>query len=183
MKPREFDPLRLDVERFATDQGRLQGHWPLSGMRRLVSACHADEPPVATDRVVFQAAGERRRQGGAESHAWLKLVLETRVKLTCQRCLGPVETPLAFERWFHFVAGETQAAQLDADSEEDVLAITRSLDLHALAEDELLLALPLVPRHEVCPEPLLPAQPEGFDEEAAAPNPFAVLAGLKHRAH
>jgi len=183
MKPRDHDPLRLDVERFANDDGRLEGHWPLNGMHRLVSACHGEEPPAPTDRVDFQAAGERRRQGAGESHAWLHLALETRVKLTCQRCLGPVETPLAVERWFHFVAGETQAAELDAESEDDVLAVTRSLDLHALAEDELLLALPLVPRHEVCPQPLLPATSETPDDEVAAPNPFAVLAGLKHRAH
>jgi uncharacterized protein len=183
MKPRDHDPLRLDVERFANEEGRLEGHWPLSGMHRLVSACHAEEPPASTELVAFQAAGERRRQGGGESHARLQLALETRVKLTCQRCLGPVEAPLAVDRWFHFVAGETQAAELDADSEEDVLAITRSLDLHALAEDELLLALPLVPRHEVCLQPPLPAASEASDDEAAAPNPFAVLAGLKHRAH
>ena len=108
--------------------------------------------------MAWQAVGERRRRyAAAESRAWLQLTLDTDVKLTCQRCLGPVETPLKVERWFQFVAGEEQAAQLDADSEEDVLASTRSLDLHQLAEDELLLALPLVPRHEVCPQPLQPA--------------------------
>jgi uncharacterized protein len=35
-----------------------------------------------------------------------------------------------------------------------VLALEPALDLKELVEDELLLALPLVPRHEVCPEPL-----------------------------
>lgn len=185
MKPREHDPLRLDVERFASDEGRLQGQWPLSGMPRLLSACHADEPPAPTDGVAFQAAGERRRQAGSGQDAWLRLVLATRVKLTCQRCLGAVETPLALDRWFHFVDSEARAAELDAESDDDVLATTRSLDLHVLAEDELLLALPLVPRHEVCPQPLLPAKSgeAADDAEAAAPSPFAVLAGLKQRPH
>ncbi len=54
-----------------------------------------------------------------------------------------------------FVAGgEEAAAALDAESDDDVLALESSLDLHALVEDELLLALPLVPRHDECPEPL-----------------------------
>ena len=65
---------------------------------------------------------------------------------------------------------------MDAESEDDVLAISRSLDVPELLEDELLLALPLVPRHEVCPEPL--PVPEEAPEEKA-PHPFAALAALK----
>ena len=64
------------------------------------------------------------------------------------------------------------------DSEDDVLALTRALDLRELVEDELLLALPIVPRHEVCPEPL----PQPADDAAPAepaPHPFAALAALK----
>ena len=45
-----------------------------------------------------------------------------------------------------FVRGEDAAAELDAESDFDVLTLTRSLDLRELVEDELLLALPLVPR-------------------------------------
>jgi uncharacterized protein len=183
MKAHEHDPRRLDVERFAGAGQQLAGQWPLSGMHRLAEACHAEERPAPTDVVQWQACAERRRVGGGESHAWLKLGLDTQLKLTCQRCLGPVDTPLQFEHWFHFVAGEDQAAALDADAEEDVLASTRALDLHQLAEDELLLALPLVPRHETCPHPLPVGPADVEDQDAVAPNPFAVLAGLKRRAH
>jgi uncharacterized protein len=183
MRARNDDPRKLDVERFATDAGRLQGQWPLVGMYRLVNACHTDAPPSAADHVDWQAAGERRGRGAGGSHAWLHLKVDAHVKLTCQRCLAAVEVPLHVERWFHFVAGEQQAAQLDAESEEDVLASTRSLDLHQLVEDELVLALPLVPRHEVCPQPLLPVGAETPVEDAAAPNPFAALAVLKRGVH
>ena len=182
MKP--HDPRRLDIERFATDHGRLQGDWPLSGMRRLMDACHAETQPVAADRVAWQAVGERRRRhAAAEPDAWLQLKLDTDVKLTCQRCLGPVETSLRVERWFQFVGSEEAAAQLDVDSEVDVLASTRSLDLQQLTEDELLLALPLVPRHEVCPQPLLPTTPPTLAQDEMAPNPFAALAALKGTPH
>jgi uncharacterized protein len=45
-------------------------------------------------------------------------------------------------------------------------------------EDELLLALPLVPLHARCPRPLpMPAGAAAPDGEPA-PKPFAVLAGL-----
>ena len=89
----------------------------------------------------------------------------------------PGRAHLEVERNYLFVHGEDAAAQLDADSEDDVLAITRALDLRELVEDELLLALPLVPRHEVCPEPLpLADAPQAADDK---PNPFAALAALK----
>jgi uncharacterized protein len=109
--------------------------------------------------------------------------LRARLNLTCQRCLGAVPAPLAVVSRFRFVAGETQAAALDAEAEEDVLASTRSLDLRTLAEDELLLALPIVPRHDVCPTPLPRPSAGPDDEAAAAPNPFAALAGLKKARH
>ena len=84
--------------------------------------------------------------------------------------------PLKIARNFLFVHGEDAAAQLDADTEDDVLAITRSLDLRELIEDELLLAMPIVPRHEVCPQPLVAATDELADDK---PNPFAALMDLK----
>ena len=90
-----------------------------------------------------------------------------------------MRVPLHAERRIFFVDGEEAAAALDAESDDDVLALTPALDLADLIEDELLLALPLVPRHERCPEPL----PRGFVEADPATdpadNPFAVLAALK----
>ena len=179
---RPYDPLRLDVERFARDGARLAGAWPLASMPRLVEACHADGPPAAEDTVAWEARGAIRRTS-SESQTWLEMSLRACLNLTCQRCLGAVPTPLAVDSRFRFVDGEAQAAALDADAEEDVLASTRSLDLRTLAEDELLLALPIVPRHDACPTPL-PRPPAGpGDVAVAAPNPFAALAGLKKARH
>jgi uncharacterized protein len=62
-----------------------------------------------------------------------------------------------------------------------VLALPRWLDLHELVEDELLLALPLVPMHGRCPQALpMAVGVEALETAAeAAPRPFAALAGLK----
>jgi uncharacterized protein len=47
-------------------------------------------------------------------------------------------------------------------------------------EDELLLALPIVPMHERCPMPLPMAADEApATEETDRPHPFAALAALK----
>jgi uncharacterized protein len=84
------------------------------------------------------------------------------------------------DRRLRFVRDEAQAETLDAESEDDVLALPRWLDARELVEDEMLLALPLVPRHDRCPQPL-PMSAEVSADEAVSdrPNPFAVLQSLK----
>ena len=104
--------------------------------------------------------------------------------MECQRCLGPVCAELQVDRAFRFVADEATAIAEDVETEEDLLVLTRHLDLAELVEDELLLALPLVPRHDVCPDPLpLTSSPadEAAEDAEVPPHPFAALAGLKAR--
>lgn len=178
MKPRVHDPLRLDVEAFAKEAGRLEGRWPLAGFVRLAESAHAQARPGESDQVAWQAQGEQRTQRGGAPQTWLHVGAQAQVQLECQRCLQPVAVPLAVQRRFLFAPDEATAAEIDADSEDDVLVLTRALDLHELVEDELILALPLVPRHDACPEPLaLPAEAE--ETPAERPNPFAALAALK----
>ena len=177
---REHDALRLDVAAFAAEGAALSGRWPGAELSRLAES---QSPPqdMALPEVAWAAQGERRAVTGSEAELWLTLQLDTHAWLTCQRCLQPFEQPLMLDRRLRFVRGEAQAEALDAESDDDVLALSRSLDLRELAEDELLLALPLVPRHEVCPQPLpmAVAAEAQADEEAERPNPFAALQALK----
>ena len=75
-------------------------------------------------------------------------------------------------------AGEDAAAELDADSEDDVLALTRALDLRELVEDELLLACRWCRATKPVREPLTCRRPSAEAVEER-PNPFAALAALK----
>ena len=176
MSSRDFDPFRLDVAAFAKAAGRLDGRWPLAQFDRLVESAVGAAGGLEAGVVNWSARGEARAMRGGESQVWLHLTAATSVPLECQRCLKPVDAALRLERSFLFVHGEDAAAQLDADSDEDVLALTRALDLRELIEDELLLALPIVPRHDACPEPLVASDADVADEK---PNPFAALAALK----
>jgi uncharacterized protein len=100
------------------------------------------------------------------------------VWLECQRCLKPVAVPLKVDRALRFVRGEDEAARLDAESDDDVLELTHAINVLELIEDELLLALPIVPRHDQCPD-ALPMQHEVEEDTEPAPNPFAKLAALR----
>ncbi len=180
MKPHQDDPLRLDVADFAAAGRALAGRWAGVDLPRLAASQALPHDSTAAE-VCWTVRGERRPQAGGEPEVWLELSARTLVWLTCQRCLQPLEQPLAVQTRLRFVRGQAQAEALDAEVEEDVLALTRSLDLRELVEDELLLALPLVPRHGVCPQPLpMSAVDANFD--AALPdhaNPFAALRALQ----
>ncbi len=179
MAAREFNPSHLDVEVFAAEAAQLAGQWPVSRLHRVVESLAAT--PTGADGVTWSARGERRAARGGAFQTWLHIRAASHLALACQRCLKPVVVAIEVERNFLFVQGEELAAQLDAETDaetdDDVLAMPRALDLQALVEDELLLAMPLVPRHDVCPEPL----PVRVDAETAAdaPHPFAALAALK----
>lgn len=174
-----FDPRSVDVAAFAKQGGDESGSCALALLDRLCSEAHPDAQPAADEQMQWRARGEGRLQKGAEPQIWLHIEGRARLALVCQRCLQPVEAAVQACRSFRFVAGEEQAAAIDADSEEDVLALTRTLDLIGLVEDELLLALPLVPRHEACPQPLTVRDDDDQFEELA--HPFAALGSLRRK--
>jgi uncharacterized protein len=173
------DPLRLDVATFAAQSAHLNGTWPLAQMERLVDFHMAASVSVQPE-VAWEIEGELRPVRGGEPEIWLHVNAQCELAMCCQRCLGAVPTPLEVDVWLRFVADEALAAELDADSEDDVLALQRWTNMSELLEDELLLALPLVPRHEVCPDPLpLPTDELPFDDQPPVEHPFAKLALLK----
>jgi uncharacterized protein len=178
MKPRSFDPLRLDVEAFAREAGQLSGQWPLASLGRLAGSL----VNVSAGEVVrWEVEGEAKTSRGGAQEACLGLQVQASLNLECQRCLEPVAEQVTLRRRFHFVPDESTAEALDAETDDDVLVLTHSLDLRALVEDELLLALPLVPRHDQCPRPLSPAAESELPGEVAQENPFGVLASLRKR--
>jgi uncharacterized protein len=176
--PRSPDARRLDVAAFASGEGRLDGAWPLAGMARLLQDALPLAPDSPAHAVAWSARGESRAVAGGQPQIRLHLQASTALRLSCQRCLQPMTVQLNVAPTLRFVQGEALAAQVDEESDEDVLALSPAVDLHELVEDELILALPLVPRHELCPQ-LLPMSAGEADVPAdAASGAFAALAGL-----
>jgi uncharacterized protein len=175
----------LDVAAFCRDGGRVQGRLSLEEMPRLAESLLRPADGAGDSVVEWRAAGSLLPVSGGAPQRIVDLAVRATATLECQRCLQPMTLPLQVERRFRFVEGEDEAARLDEELEDDVLALTRRLDLLALVEDELLLALPLVPRHEACPElptPLIRTPGAPVDPEAQEPrseHPFAALAALK----
>ena len=104
--------------------------------------------------------------------------------LTCQRCLQPVATSLTDDYDIALLEDESQASLVD--EEQDYLLLEeivdnqtpeRLLPLKKLIEDELLLKMPLAPKHDDCEMSV--EQFGEIPEEEEGENPFAALSALK----
>ena len=106
----------------------------------------------------------------------LRLKLKGQASMTCQRCLQAFQYALNVERLFIFVGDEAAAdAYPMEDDLFDPLVSSPHFDVLALIEDEILLSLPLVPKH---PEASCSTSPLlGIIEEPE--NPFKVLKNIK----
>jgi uncharacterized protein len=107
---------------------------------------------------------------------------QARLTLTCQRTLEPFVLPVTVDTRLGLIRHERDEAGLPPDYEAPLVPEDGRLNPADVIEDELLLALPLVP---VNPDSSLPDEvtshdaDEDADGEGHAGNPFAVLRELK----
>lgn len=124
------------------------------------------------------------RFGSAESGVAVDTHLEGKVVLICQRCLQPVELPVTSDSLLAILGTDAAADELPEDREPVVADATR-LDLGWLADEEVLLALPLVAMHDAF---CAPAEVDTDDAGVEAPpagerrhRPFENLRDLLNK--
>lgn len=170
-------PPILDVKQAGKSSMQLAGQDLLLNYERLIAETNG---LGAQNALTWSARFELQPDATGEPQVSLQLAVGVVLPLTCQRCLGAVDVPVQIDRLFKFVDTEAQAELEDDESPEDVLVSSRDFDLQALIEDEVLMDLPVVPRHDTCPVAIkLAAADIDFEDAPVKPNPFAVLAGLK----
>jgi len=158
--------MLVDSVEFARGSRQWAGKIALSQLPRLVDvlADCAGELEVRLD-------GSRDDDGGL----WLDLSISGRPSVCCQRCLGGIDFPLQIESRLKLVLPGKDWPDDDlTDDSCDAIAADEQLRLFSLVEDEVLLALPIAPRHEQCDPPKTAENEQGL-------TPFAVLAALKKR--
>lgn len=164
-------PPHIDPRKLADRAASLQGELNLSQLQRLAGSLEDDQGVV---RASFAFGRDEQRTVVIHSQ------LDVDVKMICQRCLEPVVLPIHSECDYAVVNEGASSQHLPKGY--DVLEVGEDpLDLLALVEDELLLALPIVPLHdpEICQPPVGPDEPEPSEDEVTRSNPFSVLAQLK----
>lgn len=157
-------PEVIDALAFARDGALASGDVEVAALGRL-----ADVLVDGSGGLHCSVAGRRDEEG----KNWLTLEVSGTVGLVCQRCLGTLVFPVDVAARLMLVApGQSWPDEELADDGYDAIAAEKEMSLLALVEDEVLLALPIAPMHEVCSTPVL------LDEEIE-PSPFSVLAKFK----
>ena len=139
-------------------------------------------PNSSEYEVVWRMKFEQKAlPGAAKPQDWLHLNVLANVAVTCQSCLEPLDVSFEIDREFRFVENEELAQEQDEESEEDVLTGIEDFNLAAWLEDELILALPLAPRHGGCIAQYKPVDDDLAEGKSSLANPFAVLQQIKTR--
>lgn len=163
-------PKKIDPWYFAAQRGRLQGTLDLYAMDRLLPLIDAPLEPVD---IALEAGTDE--QG---THFFVGTMAVT-VSLVCQRCLAPMPIPLTVAFRLGLVHTEAQALNLPKKY-DPLLILNKELVISDWVEDELILALPLIPLHA----DLHQCEREGFSLPEQKParakgrKPFAVLSNL-----
>ena len=158
----------IDAFEFSRSNGHRDGVTPVAEMSRLNKDC-ADQ----SGQIAWTVDGSTSKQGYPQLH----LSVSGTVQLTCQRCLTPFAYEMDSATLLVLGKDDQHADEIEEildDESIDVIVGSRDCDVRDLIEDEALLALPQVPKHEVCPDSkLLDAV------KSDKPSAFAGLKTLK----
>lgn len=158
----------IDAFGFARQKEQREGQIAVAEMARLLEDC-ADQSGTIHWRVV----GDVHKLDVPQ----LNLHVAGEVQLTCQRCLQAFAFEIDSNSSLMLAKDDEHADEIDAlldDESLDVIVASQEFNLFELIEDEALLALPLAPKHETCPDASLLEKGQDTKE-----LPFAALTRLK----
>lgn len=160
-------PAVIDSLEFARSGPKLHGKLPVARLKRL-------------DDILFDTQGSLDYEVGGtrdeRNRPQLALAITGRLHLQCQRCLGLLDYPVDVAGTLLLLPpGAKPEEDIDDPQAPDAIEASAELDVAVLIEDEVLLSLPLAPRH---PEGACASRIGKQDERAAVASPFEKLAAI-----
>jgi uncharacterized protein len=164
-------PITISPLRSAQRRLVCEGVFKLSDMTRLLAVCESKSEQVKVNvKFDLDERGLAVMSGSAS----------TLVALTCQRCNENFDQELKVK--FTFSPAKNDEAAEKIPSYYDVVELDENgeVNLRELIEEELILIIPLIPRHKTqdCSADADSVWGE-LPEELEKPNPFDVLKQLK----
>jgi uncharacterized protein len=164
-------PDRLDLYAAAEAGRELRGRLKLD---RLLRALPLFESPEGELEVALELG---RDEDGTH---YIAGSVQGSLLLLCQRCLEPMDYPLAVNFRLGLVHSPEQMQGL-SDRYEPLLLSGEPSSIAELITDEVLLALPIVPLHRGVSTCRPPAADDQIPASDRRESPFAVLAQLKQK--
>ncbi|MEQ1544130.1 MAG: YceD family protein [Methyloglobulus sp.] len=166
--PKFIDPLLL-----ADRNANIEGELPVSSLERVADLLSNDAGNISV-KLFF---GRKGRLATIDGHISAVLALK------CQRCLEPLEWTVSSDINLGVVSSLERANDLPEGFEPLLLIEEGKIPLVNIVEDELLLILPSIPKHQDdCAEPNTPnnkPKPVLKTVETIKETPFSILANLK----
>ncbi|MFZ2302953.1 MAG: YceD family protein [Gallionella sp.] len=165
----------IDSLDFAGNGRQISSEVPVAGLPRLLDALED-----AQGALEYKIRGSTDKQG----NPLLEVCITGNCRLRCQRCLGAmdhairIDTRLLLRDQASLNALDSSDVAGGEEEEFDSILADAHLDVLNLLEEEILLSLPIAPRHE-----LGSCQTTGIENRhGEEESPFAVLAKLKRSA-
>lgn len=167
-------PARFNPDLVARDGTRYEVTVPISRFERLSGILASDDGAVSAS-----ATFSRRK-----SHIFVAGRLRADWPLVCQRCLKPMIVPIDEPYELVFVDSEGAARELPKALDPVLLDDSGQIRLVDLLEDELMLHVPAIPKHEESADCVHVERSFGDVDAALAEeaeerrNPFDILKDL-----
>lgn len=167
-----------------------QGILPLSIFTRLLEEIESTQNPKQNQLSWKFLSWKDEMPAGDQAYR-IKLDLKSSVHLVCQRCLNPFLHKIEISSQFVMLHSEQEVDDFPIENDlEDALLSSHEFNLIDLFEDELILALPIVPKHapKDCENAfitfddeieLLSEDPSKNEPKTEKINPFLQLKKLK----
>ena len=162
--------MEIDGLQFARSGSEISGNLKADQLPRL------GELGCRTEGIKYRLRGLVNARGNPA----LAMLIEGDGEMRCQRCLEPLAVGLSGSTELELSKALAEIEQ--ADDEIDRVLAGHVMSVAAMVEDEAILALPMVPRHEHC----VAADTRDLAGVAESPqvkanSPFSVLAALKEK--
>lgn len=163
-------PARIDFRKLAEQRASVEGNLPIASFGRLCGLLEADAGELSIALSFEPGKGRNPRVTGRAAGT---------ASMLCQNCLERVELTLEVDIDTFIVATVDQLLELD-QGEDGIVCEGSLLTVSEIVEDELMLALPMVPRHADgdCGETAAP-EDDVVPEEARSPDTYRPFAGLE----
>ncbi|GGB64826.1 23S rRNA accumulation protein YceD [Shewanella inventionis] len=168
-------PVSIDPIRAASSGLRYEGYVPGKQLKRLSELCAGD----CSDVVVSLECGV-----DLQGIVYLRGKAVTELTLLCQRCMTQFTTEVTVDFCFSPCRTEAEIDELPDAYDPIECNEIGEVRLHQLIEDELIVAMPIIPMHQetdcnLGSKDIVVGEIEPAQEER--PNPFAVLEKLKSK--
>ncbi len=157
-------PEQVDHRKLVSDRAILQGIIPLHRFSRLVRLLESGDGNV---RIRLEFRKRKKQQTLVLGKARFE------ASLICQACLESLKFPLEIRVRLILVSAEPELRELK-QGEDGLVIDAKLVKLVDLLEDELIVSLPMVPRHNFGTCGMFVAKPERADIEETH-RPFAAL--------